>query len=47
MKGYRAQCVLAPLFKVLEACFELIIPLVVASIIDTGIATGDKPYIIK
>ena len=46
MKGYKKQCVLAPLFKMLEACFELFIPLVVASIIDVGIANGDTSYIV-
>ena len=46
MKGYRKQCVLAPLFKMLEACFELFIPLVVAAIIDNGIANGDTSYIV-
>ena len=46
MKGYKKQCVLAPLFKMLEACFELFIPLVVAAIIDTGIANGDTSYVV-
>ena len=46
-KGYTPQCVLGPLFKLLEASFELLVPLVVASIIDVGIKNGDKPYIIK
>ena len=46
-KGYTLQCILGPLFKLLEASFELLIPLVVASIIDVGIKNGDKPYIIK
>lgn len=46
-KGYTPQCVLGPLFKLLEASFELLVPLVVASIIDIGIKNGDKPYIIK
>jgi len=46
MKGYKKHCVLAPLFKMLEACFELFIPLVVAAIIDTGIANGDTSYIV-
>ena len=40
-KGYGRECVLGPLFKLLEASFELIIPLIVASIIDRGIASGD------
>ena len=47
MKGYGKECVLAPLFKMLEACFELLIPLVVASIVDVGIDTGDRGYIIR
>ena len=47
MKGYKKQCVLAPLFKMLEACFELFIPLVVASIIDVGIKNNDVSYIVK
>ncbi len=47
MKGYYKECVLSPLFKMLEAGFELIIPLVVASIIDVGIAGNDGSYIIK
>lgn len=46
-RGYKKQCVLAPLFKMLEACFELFIPLVVASIIDIGIANKDTSYIVK
>lgn len=41
------QSVLAPLFKLLEASFELIVPLVVASIIDVGIANNDKSYILR
>ena len=47
LKGYEKQCVLGPLFKLLEATFELLVPLVVASIVDTGISTGDRGYIIK
>ena len=47
MKGYGKECILAPLFKMLEATFELFIPLVVASIVDTGILSGDKGYIFK
>ncbi len=47
MKGFEKQCILGPLFKLLEATFELLIPLVVASIVDTGIAAGDKGYIVK
>lgn len=47
MKGYRAAAISAPFFKVLEALFELMIPLVVASIIDVGIKNSDRPYIFK
>ncbi len=47
MKGYGKECVLAPLFKMLEASFELMVPLVVASIVDTGIKGEDTGYIIK
>ena len=47
MKGYGKECALGPLFKLLEASFELLIPLVVAGIVDTGIAAGDKSYILK
>ena len=47
LKDYKKESILAPLFKMLEATFELLIPLVVASIIDVGIGNGDRPYIIK
>lgn len=47
MKGYRKECVLGPLFKLLEASFELMIPLVVARIVDVGIENGDTGYIVK
>lgn len=47
LKDYKKECVLGPLFKLLEASFELIVPLVMAAIIDTGVAAGDKPYIMK
>lgn len=46
-KGYGKECVLGPLFKLLEASFELLIPLVVVQIIDVGIAEGDRVYIVK
>lgn len=46
LKGYGRECVLGPLFKLLEASFELIIPLIVARIIDSGIRTGDKGCIV-
>lgn len=45
--NYKIECVLGPLFKLLEASFELFIPLLVKRLIDTGIATGDKDYIIR
>ena len=38
LKNYKKESVLAPLFKMLEACFDLLVPLVVAAIIDHGIA---------
>ena len=45
LKMYKKECVLAPLFKMLEATFELFVPLVVSAIIDVGIAGADKGYI--
>ena len=45
LKDYKVQSILAPLFKLLEASFELLVPLVVADIIDNGINSGDKAYI--
>lgn len=47
MKGYGKECALGPLFKLLEAAFELVIPLVVARIVDNGIAQMDRGYILK
>ena len=47
IKNYKKESVLAPLFKLLEASFELITPLIIASIIDTGIANGDKGYVLS
>ncbi len=47
LKDYKKESVLGPLFKLLEATFELIVPLVMAAIIDTGVASGDKSYIMK
>lgn len=46
-KGYYAQTVMAPLFKLLEALNELIVPLIVAKIIDNGIAFGQTRYVVK
>ncbi len=45
LRGYGKECVLGPLFKLLEATFELFIPLVVAAIVDTGIGNSDRGYI--
>lgn len=45
LKEYIRECILAPGFKMLEACFELIVPIVIASLIDRGIGDGDIPYI--
>lgn len=47
LKDYKKESVLGPLFKLLEATFELIVPLVMAAIIDTGVASGDKTYIMR
>ena len=46
MKDYKKESVLAPLFKLLEASFELLVPLVMARIIDRGIGNGDRHYVI-
>ncbi len=47
LKNYKKESVLAPLFKMLEASFELLVPLVVAAMIDVGITNQDKPYIVR
>lgn len=47
MKEYKKESILGPLFKLLEASFELLVPLVVASIIDTGIANRDSSYVLR
>ena len=47
LKNYKKETVLAPMFKLLEASFELMIPLVVAAIIDQGIGQGDLTYVYK
>lgn len=47
LKGYKKEMVLAPLFKLFEACFELFVPLVVASIIDVGVKEGDTAHIVR
>ena len=47
MKDYRKESILGPLFKMLEASFELLVPLVVASMVDVGIRNRDGGYIMK
>lgn len=47
LKGYEKESILGPLFKLLEATLELFVPLIVASLIDTGIANRDLSYVIK
>ncbi len=47
MKDYKKESILAPLFKMLEASFELFVPLVVASMVDRGIRSGDTAYIVR
>lgn len=47
LKEYKKESFLAPLFKMLEACFDLLVPLVVATIIDNGIAKRDVSYVWK
>lgn len=47
LKDYKKETILAPLFKMLEASFELFVPLVMAAVIDVGIAQSDRPYIVK
>ena len=47
LKGYQKECFLSPLFKLLEACFDLTVPLVMAAIINKGIARHDSEYILR
>ncbi len=47
MKGYGHAIVISPLFKLIEATLELLVPLVIAEVIDKGIASSDKGYILK
>ena len=47
LKSYKKECVLGPLFKMFEATLELIVPLVIAAIVDNGIANGSTSYVIK
>ncbi len=46
LKRYRKEAILSPLFKLFEACMELLVPLVVAEIVDTGVKTGDRMFIV-
>ena len=46
IKKYKKETVIAPLFKMLEACFDLLVPFIVADIIDNGIGRGDNTYIL-
>lgn len=47
LEQYKGQSILAPLFKFLEAVFDLLVPVVVAKIIDVGIANDDRSYIVR
>ena len=47
LADYKKECILGPLFKALEVVFELMVPLVVASMIDRGIGGGDRAHIIR
>lgn len=47
LRNYKKESIIGPLFKMLEAFFELLVPLVVADMVDNGIAKGDKAYIYK
>ena len=47
MRGYEKECALGPLFKLFEATLELLVPLVVAALIDKGIAGGDRPLVLR
>ncbi len=47
LKDYKVESVMGPLFKLLEVCFELLVPLVMAKVIDVGIKSHDMSYILK
>lgn len=47
LKEYRRECVLGPLFKLFEAALELFVPMIMASIIDRGIPSGDRGYLVR
>ena len=47
LKNYRKESILAPFFKFLEVVFDLLVPVVIAQIIDVGITGNNRPYIIQ
>ena len=47
LKSYKKECILGPLFKMFEAMLELLVPLIIAAIVDKGIGSGDTGYVIK
>ena len=47
LKGHIPQAIIAPLCKLIEAIAELAVPMIIANVIDVGIANGDKPYVVK
>ena len=47
LKKYKKESILAPLFKMLEASVEMLVPLVMAAVIDVGIAGSDSAYIVR
>lgn len=47
LKGYKKEAIFGPLFKLIEACFELIVPFVIAAIVDKGLPGGEAGYILK
>ena len=47
LKHYKKESIIAPLFKLLEVVFDLLVPMVVAQIIDVGIAGNKRPYIVS
>ena len=47
LKPYRKECILSPLFKMIEACFELLVPVVVAALIDRGIGERNESLILR
>ena len=47
LKNYKKESILAPFFKFLEVVFDLLVPVVIAQIIDVGITGNNRPYIIE